>query len=133
MSISFSTASEFGFAGSARAVKPAVTKPVTKRSSAKLRMTRRGRAVLLAVVCAPLVAGALFVGIGSGGATASNSSTPLTVVTVSSGETLWQLAGKIAPNSDPRDVISDVMNVNQLTSSDLYPGEQLKVPAQYAR
>jgi LysM repeat protein len=94
-------------------------------------MTRRGRSVLLALVATPVVLAALAFGINAGGATATNSSTPLAKVTVVGGETLWGVARQIAPNSDPRDVIADLESVNRLTSAVIYPGEQLSVPAQY--
>jgi len=96
-----------------------------------LRMTRRGRAVLLSVVATPLVAAALVLGINAGGATATSSSTPLSTITVVGGETLWGVARQIAPNSDPRDVVADIMSVNRLSSADIHPGERLSVPAQY--
>ena len=71
-------------------------------------------------------------GINAGGATATSSSTPLQTVTVTSGESLWQVARHLAPNADPRDVILDIMNVNQLKSADIVPGEELRIPAQYS-
>jgi LysM repeat protein len=97
-----------------------------------LRMTKRGRTVLLTLIAAPLVVVALALGINAGGATATNSSTPLAKITVVNGETLWAVAKQIAPNSDPRDVISDIMSVNRLSTADIYPGEQLSIPAQYS-
>jgi LysM domain len=100
---------------------------------AHLRMTKRGRAVLLSLVATPVVVAALAFGIGAGGATATSSSTPLAKVTVVGGETLWSVAKQIAPNADPRDVISDIMSVNRLGTADIYPGEQLSIPARYSR
>jgi hypothetical protein len=97
-----------------------------------LRITARGRAVLLALLAMPLVASALVFGIGAGAASGTNSSTPLSTVTVVGGETLWGLAHELAPNADPRDVIASIMAVNQLTSADIQPGEKLEIPAQYA-
>jgi hypothetical protein len=97
-----------------------------------LRMTRRGRAVLLTLVAAPVVVVALLFGINAGGATATSSSTPLTKVTVVGGETLWSLAKQISPNTDPRDVVADVMSVNRMDTADIYPGEQLSIPAKYS-
>ena len=96
-----------------------------------LRMTKRGRAVLLSLVATPIVIAALAFGISAGGATATSSSTPLAKVTVVGGESLWGLAKQIAPNADPRDVIADIISVNRLGSADIYPGEQLSIPAQY--
>ncbi|HEX4400481.1 MAG TPA: LysM peptidoglycan-binding domain-containing protein [Galbitalea sp.] len=97
----------------------------------RLRMTARGRTVLLTLVAAPLVVAALVLGINAGEATATNSSTPLARVTVVGGETLWSLAKQIAPSADPRDVVADIMSVNRLSSADIQPGEQLAIPAQY--
>jgi LysM repeat protein len=99
---------------------------------AHLRITARGRAVLLTLLAMPLVAAALLLGIGAAAASGSSSSTPLTKVTVVGGETLWGLAHEIAPNSDPRDVIANIMAVNQLKSADIQPGERLSIPAQYS-
>jgi hypothetical protein len=96
-----------------------------------LRMTRRGRGVLLTIVAGPLVIAALVLGINAGGATATTSSTPLAKITVAGGETLWGVAQQIAPHSDPRDVIADIMAVNQLKSAEIQPGETLAIPAQY--
>ncbi len=98
----------------------------------RLRMTRRGRAVLLILIATPLVVAALLFGINAGGATATSSSTPLAKVTVVGGETLWGVAQQIAPHADPRDVVADLMSVNRLSTADIYPGEQLSVPAQYS-
>ena len=97
-----------------------------------LRMTKRGRTVLLTIVATPVVVLALVLGINAGGATATSSSTPLAKVTVVSGESLWSLAKQIAPNADPRDVIADIISVNRLGSADIYPGEHLSIPAQYS-
>jgi LysM repeat protein len=96
-----------------------------------LRMTKRGRAVLLTLVATPVVIATLAFGINAGGATATSSSTPLSTVTVVGGESLWSLAKQIAPASDPRDVIADIISVNRLNSASIYPGEQLAIPAQY--
>jgi LysM repeat protein len=120
-----STATLNSFGGTRRIATPTAT--------AHLRMTARGRSVLASVVAAPLVVAALAFGLNAGGATATSSSTPLATVTVTSGETLWQVARHLAPNADPRDVVADLMDVNQLTTADIVPGEQLKIPAQYGR
>ena len=100
-------------------------------SRSHLRMTKRGRAVLLSIIATPVVLAALAFGINAGGAVGTSSSTPLTKITVVGGETLWGVAKQIAPGSDPRDVVSDIMSVNRLSTADIYPGESLAIPAQY--
>jgi hypothetical protein len=52
-------------------------------------------------------------------------------VTVDSGQSLWQVAETLAPTADPRDVIADIMQLNQLESADVLAGQQLAIPAKY--
>jgi LysM repeat protein len=101
-------------------------------TAARLRLTRRGRIVLTLVIVVPLVIAALFAIVNSGGAVASSSAgSSLHYVTVQGGETLWQLAGDIAPKADPREVVSDIVHLNQLASSDLQAGQRIAIPSQY--
>lgn len=115
---------------------PFAVRPVTPRNAAqpRLRLTKRGRAVLLSLAATPLVALALFFGLNGGGATASleGSTVPFQYVTVDAGQSLWNLAESIAPQADPRDVIAQFVQLNQLESADVYAGQQLAIPAQYA-
>jgi hypothetical protein len=111
--------------------------PVAKAAvapRARLRITRRGRIVLTALVAAPLALGAGLVALNGGAAVASKdaSGTAFEYVTVSSGQSLWDLAEEIAPSADPRDVIASVVDLNRLPTSDVAAGQQLAVPAEYA-
>lgn len=49
-------------------------------------------------------------------------------ITVMSGETLWTIAQRYAPNQDPRDYIANVVALNNLNDSVLTPGMQLALP-----
>jgi hypothetical protein len=111
--------------------------PVTEAAVAprtRLRITRRGRIVLTALVAAPLALGAGLVALNGGAAVASKdaSGAAFEYVTVSSGQSLWDLAEEIAPSADPRDVIASVVDLNRLPTSDVAAGQQLAVPAEYA-
>ncbi|MBF4601560.1 hypothetical protein ITJ55_12150 [Frigoribacterium sp. VKM Ac-1396] len=116
---------------------PAVASPVdpSRVVRTRLRITRRGRAVVAALVAIPavIVVGALV--LNGGGAVASDTtgSTDFQHVTVDGGETLWQVASEIAPSSDPRDVIADLVSLNNLPSAEVSAGQSLAVPTQYAR
>jgi hypothetical protein len=101
----------------------------------RLRLTARGRAVLTTVIVAPLAAIALVVALNGGGASASleGGQQPFEYVTVQSGDTLWQLAQQVAPQVDPREVIEQFVQFNQLSSPDVYAGQELAIPAQYTR
>jgi len=101
----------------------------------RLRITRRGRGVVAALVAVPLVlvGGALV--LNGGGAVASDSvgSSEFSHVTVDGGETLWQVASEIAPSADPRDVVADLVSLNNLPSAEVAAGQSLAVPTRYAR
>ncbi len=96
----------------------------------KLRLTQRGRGVLTFLAATPLVVAAFLFALNGGGATASleGSNVAFEYVTVESGQTLWQLAEQIAPQSDPRDVIAQLVQFNQLTGTDVYAGQELAIP-----
>jgi len=49
-------------------------------------------------------------------------------ITVMSGETLWTIAQRYAPNQDPRDYIANLVALNNLNDSVLTPGMQLALP-----
>jgi hypothetical protein len=102
--------------------------------SPRLHLTKRGRVVLTALAALPLVVAAFFFATNGGGATATDevSSVSFEHVTVQAGQSLWQLAGEIAPSADPRDVVADIVHLNQLDGSDLQPGQQLAIPTQYS-
>jgi LysM repeat protein len=82
----------------------------------------------------PLVAGAFFAVTNGGQATATNEDgASLQHVTVSSGQTLWQIAGDIAPQADPREVVADIVQLNQLGSGDIQAGQTIAIPAEYSK
>ncbi|AND16158.1 LysM peptidoglycan-binding domain-containing protein [Rathayibacter tritici] len=98
-----------------------------------LRLTRRGRAVVAALGALPIVAGAFAFGLNGGGAAASSDTAAVEFryVTVHAGESLWSLAEELAPRSDPRDVVDDILSLNQLSSAGVEPGQRLAIPAEY--
>src|SRR5689334_5842843 len=83
----------------------AAVRPATEaRPAPRLRLTRRGRGVLLALAATPIVIAAFLFSLNGGGATASlDGTTEFQYVTVDAGQTLWEVAEAVAPTSDPRD------------------------------
>ena len=63
-------------------------------------------------------------------ATATDSQVSVSVqhATVASGESLWAVAERVAPNVDPRDWIDQVIDLNALHGSDVVAGQRLVVP-----
>lgn len=102
----------------------------------RLRITRRGRATLTVLAAVPVVAGALLFALNGGGAMADNSQADqaqtFEYVTVHAGQSLWELAESVAPSSDPRDVISEIMTLNRLETATLSPGQLLAIPIAYS-
>lgn len=109
---------------------PASDAPSTRR----LRLTKRGRVVFTSLAAIPLVIGVAVVGLSAGGAAANTAAAgaTFTYITVDPGESLWQLAESIAPDADPRDVIAEIMNLNQLSTAGVEPGQRLAIPQRYA-
>jgi len=91
-----------------------------------IRLTRRGRAVVvLAVLMAMLVAG---FSLGHSPSQAESHAVKPRTVTVQAGETLWGLAARIAPHADPRLVVAEIEKLNHLRTPAVFGGQQLVVP-----
>lgn len=89
-----------------------------------VHLTRRGRAAVIgAVFVALLVLGSVVGHV----AAAAGTRTPVRHVTVRPGETLWGLAGRIAPGHDPRVVVAQLEAVNHLASDMVAAGQRLAV------
>jgi LysM repeat protein len=104
-----------------------------KTGTTHLHLTQRGRVVFTALAAVPLVVGSLLIALNGGVAAATNDAADatFTYVTVAAGESLWQLAEEVAPSEDPRDVIADIVSLNQLASEDVQPGQRLALPISY--
>ena len=107
---------------------------VAARPAPRLRITRRGRTVLGALLAAPiavaLVVSALSAAPAEAGSTVSTAS--FDHITVAPGESLWDLAAWIAPDADPRTVVSDLVALNQLSTTNVQPGQRLAIPLAYS-
>jgi len=96
-----------------------------------LRLTRRG--VLALWVAAALVSiTVLLLAYAShqwapGDPPAASGPQVATSVTVRSGDSLWSIAARVAPRSDPRQVVDRLRQLNHLSSVQLTPGQTLKL------
>ncbi|MDQ0676514.1 hypothetical protein QFZ36_004075 [Pseudarthrobacter siccitolerans] len=99
-----------------------------------LRLTRRGKIVLIGIPLVLLAALLLsLAGFFNSPAKASDSAadlslTPTVTVTVQPGQSLWAIAGTVDPERDARDVVADIVQLNNLTAGVVHPGQQLYVP-----
>lgn len=111
------------------------TRTASATPTVRLRITARGRAVLAAVVALPIILVLGFFAMFSGGsavATGSTAGAEFDYLTVKAGQSLWVIAETLAPEADPRDVIAEIMSLNQLSESSVQPGQRIAVPAELA-
>lgn len=100
----------------------------------RLRITARGRRVLAALVALPVAGAIAFAALSGGTALASAQHTAagtFSTVTVQPGDTLWSIAGEVAPNDDPRDVVAEISKLNLIDGGVIEVGQHLAIPAQY--
>ena len=105
------------------------------RGQAPLRLTRRGWIVLVVLPLMLLTAflmslsGFLTSPAKAADSVSQLSVTPTLTVTVQQGQSLWAIAGTVAPDRDPRDVVADIVQLNNLGGGGVNPGQQLFVPS----
>ncbi|QIM17453.1 hypothetical protein G7067_11595 [Leucobacter insecticola] len=101
-----------------------------------MRLTRRGRFVfgtLATVVVAAALA--LAAAIGAPQALASDSASDARqfhYVVAQPGASLWSLASELDPTADPRDLVAELVQLNQLDGSGVQAGEAIAVPLRYS-
>jgi hypothetical protein len=96
-----------------------------------VRLTRRGRLVVR-VGSAGLVLLTLLAGVLLLDRTAEAGSTPRSVSVsyrvVLPGETLWKIAGEVAPNVDRRNTVAEIVELNALSTAGVTAGQRIAVP-----
>jgi len=90
------------------------------------RLTRRGRLVIVVGVLLLLVLAGFTVGRVS--SQAAGPAKPLPTVTVHPGETLWQIAARVAPHDDRRVLVQQIEALNHLADGRVFAGQQLRLP-----
>ncbi len=104
--------------------------PALPRPSSTVRLTRRGRLVVL--VAALAVAFAIGVFVTAAGSVATQepgTPEPTRIVQVGSGDTLWGIAADLAADGDVRAVMEEIKHLNALDSGVVQTGQRLVVPA----
>lgn len=93
-----------------------------------MRLTRRGRLVLLLAVIVALFAAAVAVGSQVGATAEAGRPIDVRTITVQPGQTLWEIAVSRAGAGDPRDVVHAIEQLNHLDGAELQIGQRLDVP-----
>ena len=101
-------------------------RPARPRSA--VRLTRRGRLVLVAIALLALLAIGLVLASGSMATDEPGTQEPTRVMTVGSGDTLWAIAADLADDGDVRAMIQRIEKLNALESGMVVLGQRLVVP-----
>lgn len=102
----------------------------SRAASAPLRLTRRGRIVIGAAAVILLAGLSLIVAVSA----QATSQAPagqgrgVTQLTVRPGQSLWSVAESADPSADTRAVVQQIVELNSLTGSAVFAGQQLWVP-----
>ena len=113
----------------ARGSIPVASHPLSvAQHSGAVRVTRRGRMLLLTLLVGLLVTAFSLGRVGSQAATTARATPVLQQTTVHAGETLWAVARRIAPDNDPREVVQQLRSLNHLERTSLQIGQQLLLP-----
>lgn len=99
------------------------------RPRSSVRLTRRGRLVVVAIALLALLAVGFVLASGSVATDEPGTPVPTRVVTVGSGDTLWAIAADLAEDGDVRAMIHTIEKLNALESGMVVLGQQLVVPA----
>ncbi len=109
---------------------------VPPNRSAGIRLTRRGRVVLIVTV-ALAVLGGLWLGAGRGALAGSGddkaepgsaADSARESVIVGSDDTLWEIATRARPTIDPRITVRRIIDLNSLPDPIIQPGQRLLLP-----
>jgi hypothetical protein len=107
--------------------------PRVNAAPAPLRLTRRGRIVLVAaaallVTLLSLLATGAAASATSRTAPARGADRNLAQVLVLPGQSLWSVAETAEPNADPQQVMQQIIDLNGLSGDVIQAGQQLWVP-----
>jgi hypothetical protein len=122
-----------GYAGrrpaAPRPVRPAAAPVAAPRTAT--RLTRRGRLLVTGLVLLMLVAAAVLLSGGVPATAGTDRGAPVTAerVTVAPGETLWQIAERVAPGTDPRETVARILDLNGLQTAQVQAGTALLLPS----
>lgn len=90
-----------------------------------VRLTRRGRVVVIALALLLAAVALLLVAQASQAAPPAG---PAVTVVVRPGDTLWSIAASYAPSRDPYRTIDEIRALNGISDFTIHPGQKLTLP-----
>lgn len=102
----------------------------TRRPAARpaLRLTRLGRLVVTLAFLVLLVTGTVLLGSQSTATGERGTSEATTTVVVGRGDTLWEIAAKVAAPGEVREMVHRIEKLNALPGPAIVEGQELAVP-----
>lgn len=111
---------------------PLSTRPMsthTRPAAPQVRLTRRGKLVILSVAVVAISILAIMFGPSSTATSEAGTPQATTMVRVLPGHTLWQIAAAANPDGDIRATVDDIIELNALpNASALQMGSEIAVP-----
>lgn len=98
------------------------------RRTPQLRLTRRGRLSVFLASLAVVLSLGIALGAGSVASEEPGTPTPTRTVVVGPGDTLWGIAGELAPDGEVRAMVDRIERLNALDSALVQSGQRLRVP-----
>ena len=110
-------------------ISPAFSAPrVARPTRSAVRLTRRGRVVVLLGALFLLLVSAFFLGSVAVGSETPGQAEPTEIVMVGTGDTLWGIAAELNTDGDVRSTMREIERLNALESVALSAGQKLRVP-----
>jgi Tfp pilus assembly protein FimV len=100
----------------------------TTRPRSTVRLTRRGRVVVVLLALMAVLAVGIVVASGSVATDDAGTPEPTTVVLVEPGDTLWGIASAASDDGDVASMMDRIEKLNGLDHSTLLSGQRLLVP-----
>jgi hypothetical protein len=97
------------------------------RGIGRVRLTGRGRALARMLATVLVVVVFLLVAPGLARGDGPDRPAPRVTYVVEPGDTLWSIAGRVAPGRDPRPVVDGMIEANDLHGG-LQAGQELSIP-----
>ena len=110
------------------AVRPTPSPPASSAARPALRLTRRGRFVVLVVVSLLVFAAFTAFGARSAATGERGAAVQTRTVEVGPGDTLWGIASEVAPPGEVRETVLRIEQLNSLPGPALVVGQEIAVP-----
>lgn len=104
------------------------TARISRPTAPPVRLTRRGRAVVVMAALAVLLLAAFALGSVAVGSETPGQAESTEIVMVGTGDTLWGIASELNDDGDVRSTMREIERLNALDSAALSAGQKLRVP-----